>query len=119
MANETIQLILDMGNSSAVVQKLTEDLDANKKKMEDVARQFAAGEINAKDFIKAQGQLGHELGQSRELLDQLTGKPGQRGSAGQGLMGASYAVQDFVSVLTGGGGLAHALAPSVTTSRPF
>jgi hypothetical protein len=40
---------------------------------------------------------------------------GQHGAGGRGIMGASYALQDFTSVLTGGGGLARALG-SITNN---
>jgi hypothetical protein len=39
----------------------------------------------------------------------VEGLAGAKAKGGRGLLGASYAVQDFTSVLTGGGGLARAL----------
>jgi uncharacterized phage infection (PIP) family protein YhgE len=70
--DQTIKLILDMGNSGASVQEVKLALDALK---------------------------------------------GHSGLGGQGLLGASYAAQDFISVLSGGGGIGRALG-SISNNMP-
>jgi hypothetical protein len=121
MADETINLILNLGDSSAVVQQLTKDLDGEKAKLNELVASYQRGDISISEFMRAQGQLSGSIGQTRELLNGLTGRPGSGRNAGQGLLGASYAVQDFTSQL-GTRGLVGALGavqnniPSILSS---
>lgn len=100
------------------IDRLAKSTEHLKSQLEEMARAFKAGEIGAAEFYKAQSKLARELEQQQVLFDQLTGKPGGGGGAGgQGILGASYAMQDFISVLTGGGGLGRALG-SITNNIP-
>lgn len=109
MSTETIGLKLDLSDSSAVAKQLTVDLEAMKVKVNEVGASYARGEMNVQEFIKQHGQLSGSINQTKGLIDGLTGKPGGGGgNMGQGLLGASYAVQDFTSQL-GTRGLVGAL----------
>jgi hypothetical protein len=106
--DETFKLILDLGNSSQVVQKLTMDLESEKAKLLQLVDGYAKGDIALAEFRKQHETLGGSIVQTKGLIDQLTGQPGGRGNPGQGMLGLSYAIQDFTSQL-GTRGLVGAL----------
>ncbi len=89
---ETIRLVLDMGPSAATATDVAKKLDQVKTSAHGGAEGFR--ELETASI--AVGTAG-------------THAMGAPGASGRGLMGASYAIQDFTSVLTGGGGITRAL----------
>jgi hypothetical protein len=67
---------------------------------------FGHSREDAEKLAGAVGNIGPAAEKAAGAADKLAG---QSGSGGRGLLGASYAFQDFASVLTGGGGLARAM----------
>ena len=82
--------------------------------LEDLHQQYARGDIDADQWLARTAEMTAAANRQQEALDALKGK---RGLDGQGLMGASYAAQDFISVLAGGGGLGQAIN-SVSNNVP-
>jgi hypothetical protein len=107
MADELIKLILETSGQQGV-QQLTGDLQRMEGELKQLVVQWQQGTLATDAFIKQSNVLSGSIGQTRDLLNGLTGKPGAGGNAGQGLLGASYAVQDFTSQL-GTRGLVGAL----------
>jgi hypothetical protein len=89
---QTFKLTLDMGQSSQVAASTAKSLDQVK-----ASAQGAAVDLRQLETAS----LGVSAASTKAM--------GAPGASGSGLMGASYAIQDFTSVLTGGGGIARAL----------
>ena len=101
----------------AKVQQLTRDLAAQQKVMRDLIEQYKAGSISLSQYTadmqqaaKAAAPLANQLKETQKGLASL-GAPG--------ILQASYAIQDFTSVLSGGQGPgAGPLTSSVQNNIP-
>jgi hypothetical protein len=108
-SEEVIRLMLQMGGQESVT-RMESEVDTLKAKLEGMTKAWREGEFATANYLSEVAPIERELVRTQEALDMLKGKPGGAGgNGGQGLLGASYAVQDFVSVLSGGGGLGRAL----------
>jgi hypothetical protein len=96
-----------MGQSSAIAKAMNADLAVMKQELQALAVQLEQGQISSQDFAQAFTKLDGNIRQTTDLLGRLKGSGG--GNSGQGLLGLSYAVQDFTSQL-GTRGLVGALA---------
>ena len=85
VSDQQIRLILEMGNSGKNVEQVRQELD----KLTVSAKQAAPA--------------------LQEVAAGATQAAGVKAPGGGGMLGVSYAFQDFTSVLTGGGGFARAL----------
>jgi hypothetical protein len=136
--DERIRLLLDLGQSKEEAEKVVAALDRMKVSAKGVADTYevlttvinrsvgAAGSYEiatdrvdhaldehvrkALEVTQAQKAMNMVMGEFGSVATAAmgSGQPGG-GMAGRGILGASYAIQDFTSVLTGGGGLARAL----------
>src|SRR4051812_36565004 len=127
MSDETIRLGLDMGptaKSAADAQRATAALKTEVKSTADTydlldhgisavdrhMDQLVREAVAATQAQKAMNQVLRETETATIAVGAAgTRAMGQGGSGGRGLLGMSYAFQDFTSVLTGGGGVARAL----------
>jgi hypothetical protein len=107
----TNKMILEVIGKDAV-DDLTKKLDEQKAKLADLAAQFRTGAISQGQFDAASRTSAQEAIRLAEAINKVNGSGGK---GGQGLLGASYAFQDFTSVMSGGGGLARALG-SITNN---
>src|SRR5437879_6024514 len=89
---QTFRLTLDMGGSPETARQTARAIEEVKTSAKSTAVELQQLE-SASIAVGAAG----------------THAMGQPGAGGRGLMGASYALQDFVSVATGGGGVVRAL----------
>lgn len=134
MADEVIKLLLDLGLSAQNAQDVVDKLDKLRTTTKDVAGGY---EVLDTVIAKSGGVVGTytvQLGKEDAELDKIvrsameatqaqkamhevllvtadsaTKVVGHGGMGGRGLLGMSYAFQDFTSVLSGGGGIARAL----------
>lgn len=144
MADETIKLQLDLGDSTTAVEDLRQHLAGLKTAAKDVADTYEVLDRATGSYVVQARHEEHELdelvrkaveathaqramaaameelpGHTTRATAALGGLKGQSGANGQGLLGASYAIQDFVSVLTGGGGLGRAIGAVSNNIAPF
>lgn len=129
MDDETIRLILDLGASGANVEEVRQKLEGLKGSVTSTAdtyevleRQVGEYEVlerRVTETIRVQvtmlDQLGIDLNRQAGLYQVVTTEAakagqamGRQGSFGSGMLQASYAIQDFTSVL-GDGGLGRAI----------
>ncbi len=108
ITEDTMRLILDLPGKEAV-PLLTSEVKTLEAELETLTTKWKNNEIALGTFANEAGQLQNQLGQTKNLLNSLTGAPGSGGNPGQGILGASYAFQDFTSVLAGGQGFGRAL----------
>jgi hypothetical protein len=128
MSDEIIRLLLDLGVSAANAQAVVDKLDALKTKSTEVKGSYDVLERSTGTYtvaarnqeseldrlVKAAHEATQAQGLMRQALDETTasthvvntaatGAVGTKASGGRGLMGLSYAFQDFTSVLSNGG----------------
>ena len=140
---ETIQLILDMASSAKDVKDVADNLRQLLQASKDVGDSYEVLDRRAGSFtvstdkvdaaLDAQVRSALELTQAHKamgaIFDELPGKTtvattavdklrGEKKPGGNGFLGASYAVQDFIAVLTGGGGLGRALGAASNNISP-
>jgi hypothetical protein len=118
--DEIIKLILDLGQSGANVEEVAKKLDVLQLSSKDVVqtidrlqreldelnKQWVKGAISTGDFVKETNRIKESL----ESLQSIAGTAEQSTSGlGRGALQASFAFQDFTSVLAGGQGFGRAL----------
>ena len=109
MDDERIRLILELGGEAAV-KSMGQEVNRLEQEIKGMVVAWQGGALSTEDFLKSSGKLNGDLKKSKDAFNELKGT-GSRGggNSGQGILGASYAVQDFVSVLSGGQGLGRAI----------
>lgn len=142
--DETIRLILDLGNSGKSVEEIRQKLSGLGEEAKKVASSYqvldtvvnrSGGVLGT--YAIATDRVNHEMDEmvrkameatqaQKAVAVALTDVVGRSGTAnrgagggGFGLMGASYAAQDFVTVLAGGGGLGRALMSTANNITPM
>lgn len=125
MNDEVIKLILDLAGSSKDVSELVGKLGELKTATSKVAESYdvlmgelGTYEVLERRMVESQSMMVDATNAFQSSVNSLAGKPGARGNTGQGILGASYAVQDFVSVLSGGQGLGRALGAVTNNVAP-
>jgi hypothetical protein len=113
MADELQKLILDVQGRDKVAA-LNEELAKESKALQALAADLRNGSISQATFDAAADATGKKVLALEGQIKQLVG---QRGISGSGILQASWAVQDFTSVLAGGQGLGRAIA-SVQNNIP-
>lgn len=99
LSEERMSLILDMKGQDSV-KSLTAELELQKAQLKELKASFDAGQMSAGQFLQQQNALQNSIGSAREVLDSLKGQGG--GGTGRGILGASYAIQDFTSQIQNG-----------------
>jgi hypothetical protein len=97
---ERIALILEMKGQEGV-KALTADLEAQKNELKQIKAAFDSGDISMGEFLQEQHRLQEGIAGTAGVMQQLTGSGG-RGAGGRGILGASYAFQDFTSQIQNG-----------------
>jgi uncharacterized protein YlxW (UPF0749 family) len=82
------------------VDKLSQSVDGLEKQLKELAAQYATTDMSAEKWAQDSGKLHSQLTRQKDLLDQLKGN---KSISGQGILGASYAAQDFLSTIADGG----------------
>jgi hypothetical protein len=121
MNDETIRLILDLANSSKDVGALVDKLKELKKSADDVGDTY---EVLGKDLNRYSAELGtvdhamdelvrdaYEQTQAQRAIrqaleeteDAATKARGDKRADGRGILAGSYALQDFIAVMSNGG----------------
>ena len=99
------------------VEKATKDLEVQTSEYEVQERRVATAEDEAVAAAVRETQARKALSQileekaipaQKELETHISNTASAHGDMGRGVLQTSYAVQDFTSVLTGGGGLSRA-----------
>lgn len=110
------RLIIDTGQSTDVVVRLRKEIEQLETAQRGCNLRFKEGDLTEQEFVEHGDDLIRALREKKDLLDRLgesldTGGGGGGGGRGfgQGMLQASYAVQDFTSQL-GTQGLGGALA---------
>jgi hypothetical protein len=116
--DEVIKLVLET-SGEAGVRRLADEAAKLEAELKALNEQWNNGTLATDKFFQQSNALGGQLSRTKEALNSLRGD-GQAGggNSGQGLLGASYAVQDFVSVLSGGQGLTRALGAVTNNVGP-
>jgi hypothetical protein len=90
----------------AELKSLNAELGREQKALADLVDQLRTGAIAQAAFDQAATK---SAGQVVALQEQITKLAGSRGINGQGILGASYAAQDFAGVIGAGGSFSQAL----------
>jgi len=98
ISEDQIRLVLDMVGSESV-DGLTKLIAQQKAELKDLKVQLDTGKISLRDFLDQSNAGASQLGSLNEQMDLVTGK---RGAGGRGILGASYAFQDFTSQIQNG-----------------
>ena len=98
---DTVQIALNV-IGQAGLDSLAKSTENYKHLLEALHGEYARGNIDTEKWLDETAKMTAAMNRQREMLDLLRGT---KSSNGQGLLGASYAAQDFISVLSGGGGL--------------
>jgi hypothetical protein len=120
MQDERIRLLLDMGMSAQEAQKVTASLDQLKTSAKNVADTYELMAVMGEGYevlerrvtqttVATTSALKEQGAELVRIIPDLRKLGGDYSRSGGGLLGASFAAQDFVSVLSGGGGLGRAL----------
>lgn len=106
MADEVQNLILNI-KGDVELKRLNAEIAKEEEAIRKLVQQLGLGTISQGHFDAAAATSAREIMKLRGEIEALAGKGGLTGG---GILQASYAVQDFTSVLSGGQGLARALS---------
>lgn len=113
---DEIQKIVLEVQGQEKLHALNSELAKEQDALSDLAGKLRTGAIQQAAFDQAAATSAGNVARLRGEMEQLIGR---RGMSGSGLLNASYAAQDFTSVLTGGGGLDRALSSVQNNVAPL